>query len=92
MRGSTRPVAVFEALDHHTEESFPRRAEVLAAFAEGLQLYRKRDWSAAVDCFRACYTANPDDMPSHVFWERCQKYMTEPPPQNWDGVWTLGEN
>jgi adenylate cyclase len=92
VRGSSRPVAVFEALDHHDEQSFPRRAEVLGAYAEGLQLYRQRDWTAASSCFRAAYTANPDDMPSHVFWERCQKYITEPPPQNWDGVWTLGEN
>jgi adenylate cyclase len=91
VRGSMRPVAVFEALDHHTEESFPRRAEVLAAYAEGLAFYRQRDWERAAARFREAYTANPDDLPSHVFWERCQKYLAAPPPRTWDGVWTLAE-
>ena len=89
VRGTTRPVAVFEALDHHTAESFPRRAEVLEAFAEGLRLYRQRDWRRAASCFRAASLANPDDQPSHVFWERCEQYIETPPLESWDGVWTI---
>jgi hypothetical protein len=33
--------------------------------------------------------ANPDDKPSHVFWERCLQYVEAPPSENWDGVWSL---
>ena len=89
VRGSTRPLAVFEALDHHTDESFPRRAEVLEAYAEGLRLYRGRDWTRAASRFRAASLANPDDKPSHVFWERCRQYVEAPPSESWDGVWSL---
>ena len=89
VRGSTRPLAVYEALDHHTDESFPRRAEVLDAYAEGLQLYRHRDWTRAASLFRAASLANPDDRPSHVFWERCQEYTDAPPSESWDGVWSM---
>jgi adenylate cyclase len=64
---------------------------VLAAYAEGLALYRQRDWERASDRFRDAYTANPDDLPSRVFWERCQKYLSAPPGRNWDGVWTLAD-
>ena len=89
VRGSTRPLAVFEALDHHNDESFPRRAEVLQAYAEGLRLYRNRNWTRAASCFRAASLANPDDKPSRVFWERCQQYVEAPPSENWDGVWSV---
>jgi len=89
VRGLMQPLAVYEALDHHTAESFARRAEVLEAYAEGLRQYRRRDWTRAASYFRAASLANPDDKPSRVFWERCQQYIEEPPSENWDGVWTV---
>ena len=90
VRGLMQSLAVYEALDYHTAESFGRRAEVLEAYAEGLRLYRGRDWTRAAGCFRAASLANPDDKPSRVFWERCQQYAEVPPSENWDGVWTVG--
>lgn len=92
VRGATRPLAVFEALNHHTEKSFARRAEVLQAYAEGLRLYRQRDWTRAANCFRAASLANPQDKPSRLFWERCQQYVAVPPSESWDGVWAVGHN
>ena len=88
-RGLTRPLAVFEALDHHTEATFPRRAEVLEAYADGLRLYRQRNWTRAASSFRAATLANPDDKPSRVFWERCLQFTETPPLADWDGVWTM---
>ncbi len=92
VRGSSHPLAVFEALNHHTEESFASASEVLQAYAEGLRLYRQRHWTRASDCFRAASQANPLDRPSRVFWERCQSYVKAPPPETWDGVWMVGQN
>ncbi len=89
VRGSSRPLAVFEALGHHTDQSFVRRAEVLQAYAEGLRLYRQRDWTRAAGCFRTASVANPADKPSQVFRERCELYIKAPPPDSWDGVWAV---
>ena len=89
VRGSTHPLAVFEALDHYAEEGFARRTEVLQAYAEGLRRYRQRDWTHAATCFRTASLANPDDKPSRVFWERCEQYVEAPPSESWDGVWTV---
>jgi adenylate cyclase len=59
---------------------------VLAAFRDGLALYRQRDWPAAERCFRAATTANPADQPSRIYLERCRVYAATPPPLDWDGV------
>lgn len=92
VRGLMQPLAVFEALDHHTDETFAHRAEVLEAYAEGLRFYRMRDWTRAASSFRTASMANPDDRPSRVFWERCQQYAETPPSDNWDGVWTVANS
>lgn len=92
VRGLMQPLAVYEALDHHTDETFAHRVEVVEAYAEGLRFYRMRDWTRAASCFRTASLANPDDRPSRVFWERCQQYTETPPAENWDGVWTVANN
>jgi adenylate cyclase len=89
VRGRSTPVAIYEALGHHSEDSFPHRAEVLDAFGAGLSLYRQRDWGAAERCFREALAGNPADGPSKIYLERCQVYGKEPPPDAWDGVWSV---
>jgi adenylate cyclase len=92
VRGLTKPLAVFEALNHHTEDSFAHRTEVVQAYAEGLKLYRHRDWARAAEHFRTASLANPEDTPSRIFLDRCQSYAETPPPDSWDGVWTVGHH
>ena len=89
VRGRETPIAIYEALDHHSEDSFPQRAEVLGAFNEGLAHYRKRAWAAAERCFRQALAANPADGPSKVYLDRCAIYGDISPPVEWDGVWTI---
>jgi adenylate cyclase len=89
VRGRDMPVAIYEALGHHSEDSFPHRAEALAAFSEGLLRYRQRDWAGAEHCFSEALAANPEDGPSKIYFERCRIYHSTPPPATWDGVWTM---
>jgi len=89
VRGRDMPVAIYEALDHHSEDSFPHRDEALAAFNEGLIRYRRRDWAGAEHCFGETLAANPGDGPSKIYLERCRIYRNTPPPAEWDGVWTM---
>jgi adenylate cyclase len=89
VRGREMPVAIYEALGHHSEDSFPRRDEVIGAFSAGLRLYRMRDWDKAEHFFREALAANPDDKPSKIYLERCGIYLVTPPAADWDGVWTM---
>jgi adenylate cyclase len=89
MRGMETPVAIYEVLAHHTEQTFPNMKAALASFEEGLVLYRGREWGNAQRCFRDALAANPEDGPSRVYLERCDAYLKAPPPVEWDGVWTM---
>jgi adenylate cyclase len=89
VRGREMPVAIYEALGHHSEDSFPYRDEVIGAFAAGLRLYRMRDWVNAEHFFREALDANPDDKPSKIYLERSGIYLVTPPAADWDGVWAM---
>jgi adenylate cyclase len=41
-RAKPKPVAIYEILDYHNEQTFPNIVEVLTLFKNGLNKYRKR--------------------------------------------------
>ncbi|TSA16639.1 MAG: adenylate/guanylate cyclase domain-containing protein [Betaproteobacteria bacterium] len=89
VRGMEMPVAIYEAIGHHDESSFPQRDDVLGAFTEGLSRYRQRNWTEARRRFGDALAANPKDGPSRMYLDRCEIFRNKPPAPDWDGVWTM---
>ncbi|WP_342376161.1 adenylate/guanylate cyclase domain-containing protein [Myxococcus stipitatus] len=81
VKGRQHPVRVFELVG---PAGTPLPAH-LARFAQGLALYRARRFTEA----RAAFRASPDDVPSQRFAARCDSLEVTPPPEDWDGVFTL---
>lgn len=89
VKGKNKPVAVFEGLDHHCPESFPRMKETLAAYQKGLLLYRGRRFQEGLAAFSEALAANPEDGPSTLYLKRCKEFLKTPPDDAWDGVWVM---
>jgi hypothetical protein len=51
VKGKTKPIAVYEILDYHTEDTYPRASDALGRFRDGLAKYRRRDFAAAKRLF-----------------------------------------
>jgi tetratricopeptide (TPR) repeat protein len=63
--------------------------QVLAAYNEGLALYKKREFKMAAEMFKKALAIKKDDGPSQVYLDRCVHFIEEPPPANWDGVYVM---
>jgi adenylate cyclase len=91
VKGKTKPVAVYEVLDYHSEETFPNLMDVVNQFKDGVAKYRAGKWDAAVHAFREALLLNPGDKLSEIYIERCDKLKASPPAGAWDGVWVMDE-
>ena len=91
VKGKTKPVSIFEVLDHHTEATFPNLMDVVNHFKDGLTKYRAGKWDPAVSAFREALSANPADKLSNIYIERCLKLKKSPPKGDWDGVWVMAD-
>ncbi|MEO8362589.1 MAG: adenylate/guanylate cyclase domain-containing protein, partial [Vicinamibacteria bacterium] len=89
VKGKTKPVAIYEVLDHHTPESFPKMRDVLQQFAGGLEHYRAGKFARAEAAFRACLKLNPNDKLADIYVERCEYLKAHPPGGAWDGIWVM---
>lgn len=89
VRGRVQPLTIYEALDHHSPETFPHLDDMLNQFAQGLEQYRARRWKDGEDIFRSVLDLVPGDRPSQIYLERCQRFNNEPPDHEWNGVWPL---
>jgi len=89
VKGKTKPVAIYEVLDYHTEGTFPQIVEVLGLFKDGLDSYRARRWDQAIKLFSKAVALNPNDKPSQLYIERAEHLKANPPPDDWTGVWVM---
>jgi adenylate cyclase len=88
VKGKTEPIGIYEILDFHTPESFPNIVEVLGHFRDGLMWYRDGKWDPAKTAFSRALAANPNDVTSKMYIDRCD-YLRSNPPEDWHGVWKL---
>ncbi|HOW56666.1 MAG TPA: CHASE2 domain-containing protein [Smithellaceae bacterium] len=87
VKGKKLPVKIFELLSEKKDEEKWRG--FISQFAEGLALYRAAQWDEAVAAFRKVLAIKPDDYASTMYIQRCEDLKKNPPPQPWDGVFTM---
>ena len=91
LTGSDKLVSVFEPIDCYPPAVRTNLNRVRGAYQKGLQLYRQRQWSAAIGNFEDVLSRCPDDRPSRLYIDRCRYYVEDPPGDDWDGVWILSK-
>lgn len=94
VKGKTVPIAVYEVLDYHTDESFPHLMEVLSLFKDGVSKYRAMNWDGAQAQFKNCLELNAKDATCQMYIDRCDLLRASPPPLvdgQWNGVWVMDE-
>lgn len=67
----------------------PEMRELLKHYNEGLKKYKKSEFKEALQDFETAIKILPEDGPTELYIKRCKEYIMDPPPENWDGVYTM---
>lgn len=67
----------------------PEKSAVLELFAEGRRFYKLMEFVKAHDAFARAVALDPEDGPAKLYLDRCTYYIDNPPPEDWDGVFTM---
>lgn len=87
VKGRSRSLRIYELLgqDYATGGTYA----FVESYHNGLQAYRRRDFSQAVGYFEKTLGLKPGDKPSLLFQKRCRAFSSDPPPADWDGTWSF---
>lgn len=78
VKGKHLPIVMYELMISNFE--------ILPVFVGALEMYRSHDFAGAKSVFdELSLTLN--DGPSRLYAIRCSEYLSEPPPDDWDGVY-----
>jgi adenylate cyclase len=88
VKGKLQPVVIYELVAFSSGLSADTQA-LLDRFLDARTLYRQRRWLEAQTAFQSIIDQWPDDGPARAYWKRCQDYLFDEPPTNWDGVFTM---
>ncbi len=63
----------------------PLDDEAAEAYRKGLQLYRMRSWTTAIEYFQKVLDRNPEDFLAGMYIQRCMNFSNKDPGKEWDG-------
>jgi len=66
-------------------------AQLLETWERAIDLYESRDFASALWLFNSIMQARGGDGVAELFAGRCETYVREPPPEDWDAVRNLTE-
>lgn len=89
VKGKKLPVKVYELLGRK-DNGIPETIEnVKKLYEQGIEKYLSREWDAGLEFLNKALSIKPDDGPSSVYVKRCLAFKEHPPPDDWDGVFTM---
>jgi adenylate cyclase len=87
--GINEPVRICELLDL-ADEASDQHKKLVSIFHEALNNFENKDWKQAAKGFKEALALNiGEDHLSKMYLKRCEKFLADPPKDNWDGVYNM---
>jgi adenylate cyclase len=90
VKGKDEPVTIFEPIDRDEKLDGETR-ERLERFHQALHKYRQQEWDQAERLLRELQEQEPERVIYGIYLERIRMFREDPPPADWDGVFTHTE-
>jgi adenylate cyclase len=87
VKGKKEPVRIYQLLDEIVNPLPETMLKTLEFYSEGLKYYKEKHWIEAGSRFEEALKIDSGDFPSKLYVDRCLHFQSNPPAEDWDGVW-----
>jgi adenylate cyclase len=87
VKGKTHPVRIYQLHGHKGISETRDRA--IFQFQRGLELYKQQRWDEALNIFQKIPELDEGLSAAEIYVQRCLELKSNPPPPDWDGVFTM---
>jgi adenylate cyclase len=89
VKGKTKPVKVYELIGLTEKGISENKSQTIQFFEKGMEHYLTQKWESAIKYFTQALNVDHLDNPSKRYLKRCERFLKNPPGENWDGVYTM---
>lgn len=89
-RGRGEPVAVWEVLDADGEDVRREKTETMEGFLSAIDAFERGAFSEAIEAFDGVLERSPNDGPSWIYQQACQRFLTNEIPFGFRGALDFG--
>ncbi|RCJ34708.1 adenylate cyclase [Nostoc minutum NIES-26] len=89
VKGKHQAVNIYELISDRTTPLNTITQEFLYHYHAGRTAYLSQNFRQAIACFEAAKQIRPTDQAVNIHLERAHNYQQTPPPDSWDGAWTV---
>ncbi len=86
VKGKEQPVTLFEGL--HSTHPFKVDSEALKNYEDAFKCYQNKQFGDAIVLLQPINEKYPEDKSTKRILHACEDFLKNPPPENWDGVFT----
>lgn len=88
VKGKKQPVKIYEPFrpKGNRSETFEN---IILLSGEGFGYYINREWEKARENYSRLLSLKHGDRVGEIFIKRCEDYMENEPPADWDGIYTM---
>ena len=87
VKGKKKPILIYELLSDKGKLS-EKHKDFIKLYEKGLELYFNKKWNPAIKSFKSALKIDNDTACNELI-KRCQDFIKNPPPKDWDGVWEM---
>jgi adenylate cyclase len=91
VKGKNQPVGIYQLIGLRTERIPDLTQQVIEQYQKARELYLARKFAHAIAGFANVLELDRHDQAAALHIERCRHWLTNPPPEHWNGAWTLTE-
>ena len=86
VKGKKMGIAIYEVICRR-KDLLPALNTEIELSNQALQYYFKKEWEKAQDLFISLNKEHPEVKLYSLYLKRIDEFKTNPPPENWDGVY-----
>ncbi len=90
VKGKALAVRLYEILDAEEPDRKEAKESTKEFLERGMEAYFKREFASAQGLFSKGMEKDPEDPVFGMFFHRSQRYLKNPPPEDWGGYESLG--
>ncbi|OQX29911.1 MAG: hypothetical protein B0D92_01145 [Spirochaeta sp. LUC14_002_19_P3] len=88
VKGKKKGVYVYELIARNGEIGQTQK-HFIEESDKAVRLYFGKEWEKALEIFAKLLRHDSSDTLSQILGTRCQEFLKNPPPENWDGVYIV---